>query len=127
MSNNSFFCLLVNLLFEKCLIGIKALTDKSYQDRQYCGVRSNQPLQWPYQQQSTTPASPARRMTKQFNVVRLSCDLWIHYSCSDMSEEMLKLLNMMKEQADSHAWSCKCCKSAVQNLNKKTTKIFATS
>lgn len=51
------------------------------------------------------------------------CDLWIHYSCSDMSEEMFKLLNMMKEQGDSHAWSCKCCKSAVQNLNKKVIAL----
>ena len=51
------------------------------------------------------------------------CDLWIHYSCSDMSEEMLKLLNMMKEQADSHAWSCKCYKSAVQNLSKKVIPL----
>ena len=29
----------------------------------------------------------------------------------------------MKEQGDSHAWSCKCCKSAVQNLNKKVIAL----
>ena len=53
------------------------------------------------------------------------CELWIHKTCSKISEAMFKLICDIKEMGEQQIWTCTSCGAAMKTLNSKIVQLQA--
>ena len=53
------------------------------------------------------------------------CTLWIHLSCSDVTDPEFKLLETMYKKRGFHVWTCNCCAKAHMVLQNKLDLLQA--
>ena len=51
------------------------------------------------------------------------CDLWVHKSCEEMSDETFRVLDIQNEETGQCYWNCKSCQSYARKFDKRMKNL----